>query len=145
MAEHMKRNRKVFAVVFIAVILVLIIMVLLYNLNQRRSEYTDGNGFYTGYVVLTNQGAYFEAKYDSNFFNTGELVKINYQPDGPLIDFPEDEVSTGDEIRMEIHRVGGSLPPVAIVDAYEKISSGSVERIDSSILEELEERGCQVE
>ena len=145
MAEHMKRNRKVFAVVFIAVILVLIIMVLLYNLNQRRSEYTDGNGFYTGYVVLTNQGAYFEAKYDSNFFNTGELVKINYQPDGPLIDFPADEVSTGDEIRMEIHRVGDLLPPVAIVDAYEKISSGSVERIDSSILEELEERGCQVE
>ena len=144
MAEHMKRNRKVFAVIFIAVVLVLIIMVLLYNLNQRRSEFTDGNGFYTGYVVLTNQGAYFKAKYDSNLFNAGDLVKINYQPDDVLIDFPTDEVSTGDEIRMEIHRVGSSLPPVAIVDAYEKISSGSVERIDSSILEELEELGCQV-
>ena len=44
-------------------------------------------------------------------------------PDGVLIDFSEDEVSTGDEIRMEIQRVGDLLPPVAIVDGYEKISS----------------------
>ena len=71
-------------------------------------------------------------------------MKINYQPDGVLIDFPEDEVSTGDEIRMEIHRVGDLLPPVAIVDGYEKISSGGADRIDPAVLEELKELGCQV-
>ena len=144
MMGRTKKNLNMYAVVLATVVLILIMAFFLYQLNQRRSKGTDGDGFYTGYVILTDRGAYFEAKYDSNFFNTGELVKINYQPDGPLIDFPADEVSTGDEIRMEIHRVGDLLPPVAIVDAYEKISSGSVERIDSSILEELEELGCQV-
>ena len=145
MVERIKMNRKVCAVFFVAMVLVLVIAVLLCKLNQRRSKGTDGDGFYTGYVVLTDKGAYFEAKYDSIFFEAGDLAKINYQPDGVLIDFPVDEVSTGDEIRMEIHRVGDLLPPVAIVDGYEKISSGGVDRIDSSILEELEKLGCQIE
>ena len=143
--ERMKKNLNIYAVVFVAVVLILIAAVFLYQLNQRRSKGTDGNGFYIGYVVLTDKGAYFEAKYDSIFFEAGDLAKINYQPDGVLIDFPVDEVSTGDEIRMEIHRVGDLLPPVAIVDGYEKISSGGVDRIDSSILEELEKLGCQIE
>lgn len=144
MKERMKMNRKACAAIFAAVVLVLIAAFFLYQLNQRRSKGTDGDGFYTGYVILTDQGVYFETKYDSNFFDTGELVKINYQPDDVLIDFPEDEVSTGDEIRMEIHRVGSMLPPVAIVDGYEKISSGGADRIDPAILEKLKELGCQV-
>ena len=144
MKERMKMNRKACAAICAAAVLILIAAFFLYQLNQRRSKGTDRDGFYTGYVILTDHGAYFEAKYDSNFFDKGELVKINYQPDGVLIDFPEDEVSTGDEIRMEIHRGGDLLPPVAIVDGYEKISSGGADRIDPAVLEKLKELGCQV-
>lgn len=111
-------------------------------LNNRRAD----DGYHYGYAIVTDKGFFFEAKQDYGFFSKGDLVKVNYLylPDGTFIEFPTDGLSTGDEIRMVINRTGDSLPPVAMVEDFEKVSSGSVDRISPEIQKRLQDDGFNI-
>ncbi len=128
----------------IVLVSVILLIFFIYRMAGSFLTNTDGNGHYSGFVVITDKAVFFEARKDSDLFSAGELLRINYQPENVLTDFPTDTVSTGDEIRMEIQRVENLIPRVAIVTGSEMIKAGSIDNIDPQNIKELEDNGYTI-
>lgn len=136
-------NRKRAIIAALGCVILLVAMAGVYGFLKFRQA---DDGYYYGYAIVTDRGFFFEAKRDYGFFEEGELVAVNYlyQPDGTFIDFPTDGLSTGDEIRMVINRTGDLLPPVAMVEGFEKVSSGTADRISPEIQKRLQDDGYRI-
>ncbi len=135
-------KRKVVICVIVIIFAAVLLTIFVYAAKSKSADETGSAAFdgYSGYIIKTDRDPFFVSDNQSAMLSENELVRMQFEN----IDFPAEDFSTGDKIKIYFQRVGDLNPRVAFVDGIERIEAGNVDNIDTEVLNELENLGYDI-